>query len=258
MSTQGSFIIRKSGIDKEQIILHDAYPDGIGYDVIDLIKTTNIHALYACMSDTREEDTDEECLFSAGRCKACVRSEEKMAARVQEKLFIQNSLFCEYAYVIDLDQEELLFYKGGQIKPQDGNRYGIKAVQTKGAPKPYYPCRLCAVFALDYVRLVKADAIIGKIKAAEKAETVTRWTLADIIEQELETDDFGEDKKAVCGYIRDIGSRLSAMVNLASSICVTNQKQIRELKYMCAEIAQMVDTLKERMEIMIPGKESEE
>lgn len=258
MSTQGSFIIRKSGVDKEQIILHDAYPDGIGYDVIDLIKTTNLPVLYACMSDPWEEETDEECLFSAELCKACVRSKEKMAARVRENLFIKNSLFCEYAYVIDLDQEELLFYKGGQTKPQEGNRYGTEAIQTKGALKPYYPCRLCAAFALDYVHLIKADAIIGKVKAAEKAETVTRWTLADIFEQELEADDFGEDKKAVCGYMRDVGSRLSAMVNLASSICVTNKKQIRNLKNMCAEIAQMVDTLKERMEIMIPEKESEE
>ena len=42
MSTRGSFILHKKGTDKELKIRHDAYPDGVGLDIVELIKTVDI------------------------------------------------------------------------------------------------------------------------------------------------------------------------------------------------------------------------
>jgi len=50
--------------------------------------------------------------------------------------FPKDSLFCEYAYIINLDTEEIEFYKGFQEKPQKGNRFGTKS------DRGYYPCRM--------------------------------------------------------------------------------------------------------------------
>lgn len=56
--------------------------------------------------------------------------------------FIRDSLFCEYAYVINLDTMKLEFYCGFQHKPQFGNRFGTSSVDG------YYPSRLVGIFSL--------------------------------------------------------------------------------------------------------------
>ena len=60
--------------------------------------------------------------------------------------FIYDSLFCEYAYIINLDTMKLEFYDGFQDKPQIGNRYGAEPNEDG-----YYPCRLVCVFDLQSI-----------------------------------------------------------------------------------------------------------
>ena len=52
MSTRGNFILRKKCTDKELKIRHDAYPDGVGLDIVELIKTVDIKVLYDKISRT--------------------------------------------------------------------------------------------------------------------------------------------------------------------------------------------------------------
>lgn len=55
--------------------------------------------------------------------------------------FIKDSLFCEWAYVINLDDEVLEVYKGFQEK-SDKNRYYDPSVETE----EYKNCRLVATY----------------------------------------------------------------------------------------------------------------
>ncbi|MBR2810525.1 MAG: hypothetical protein IKD69_04015 [Solobacterium sp.] len=48
--------------------------------------------------------------------------------------FIQDSLFREYARVIDLDENRLLFHVSFQKTPQEDNRYGCSPDENG-----YYP-----------------------------------------------------------------------------------------------------------------------
>ncbi|MGN6103520.1 MAG: hypothetical protein ACTHU0_00205 [Kofleriaceae bacterium] len=59
--------------------------------------------------------------------------------------FAGNSLFCEYAYVVDLDNRTFEVFKGFNQHPlQEGERF------ANLAPKDdYYPVRLLALFSLD-------------------------------------------------------------------------------------------------------------
>jgi len=61
--------------------------------------------------------------------------------------FIKNSLFCEWAYIINLDSKELEIYKGFQKEPNN-NRYSIDAPSDRG----YYNCKLLMSISLDVAR----------------------------------------------------------------------------------------------------------
>lgn len=61
--------------------------------------------------------------------------------------FIKDSLFCEYAYIINLDTMKLEFYDGFQKKEQPNNRFGVKPNKDG-----YYPSRLVGVFDLEDIK----------------------------------------------------------------------------------------------------------
>ena len=72
MSTRGSFMICRDGACKEMVIRYDAYPQGAGMDVVDLIKTKDLKVLYESMRIDREcgesaADFSYECCKAGGR-----------------------------------------------------------------------------------------------------------------------------------------------------------------------------------------------
>lgn len=76
-----------------------------------------------------------------------------------EIAFAQNSLFCEYAYVIDLDAKpagRLEFYRGFNKAPvPEGQRFAGKAEPMDGG---YYAVRMAAAYPLDRLPTV-ADLV---------------------------------------------------------------------------------------------------
>ena len=106
MSTRGSFILRKNGEDKELYICCDAYPDGAGREVVELIRSTNLSVL-----DDLLCPGDDGADYSPDLCKNAVSRLTPYEYRRMDNLFIRDSLMCEYAYVIDLDDRKLFFYK---------------------------------------------------------------------------------------------------------------------------------------------------
>lgn len=67
--------------------------------------------------------------------------------------FLKDSLFCEYAYIINLDDETLEFYKGFNTEPNQEGRYaksdGEKPYQD--ADYRYYGVRLVGTAPLDAI-----------------------------------------------------------------------------------------------------------
>ena len=107
MSTQGVLIIQKNGKEKPMHILYDAYPEGAGVDIADLIKTTDLDVLFECLTEYDEWDMPrqeknkypaEPVPFSYGACRIAVKQRKWLwiSPGAQDK--ICDSLFCEYVF----------------------------------------------------------------------------------------------------------------------------------------------------------------
>ena len=148
MSTRGEFRIRKDGQEKAMYIARDAYPDYSGDRIVKLlrdIREKGIEKLFDLMISPENANVDGQD-FSSKACKLAVMMQRPIECYGYGSCFINNSLFCEHAYVFNLDDHVLEYYKGGQKEPQKDNRYGEKPAMGE-----YYPCRLCAVFSFDYI-----------------------------------------------------------------------------------------------------------
>ena len=198
MGTRGLYGVRKNGVDKCTYNHFDSYPSGLGNDVVKFCANNTVENLnkffdniilvlensipteiqikecqkagYVDLSVSTQSNEDWYCLLRnlQGNFKEyqkCIDSNSKiyMTDGID---FIQDSLFCEYAYIINLDDEVLEFYEGFQKEPQVGNRYGTK--EDRG----YYPCKLALTIPLDEIDDV--DRIVKKMEygSEEVAETM--------------------------------------------------------------------------------------
>ncbi|HEY4755766.1 MAG TPA: hypothetical protein VIH28_06915 [Ignavibacteriaceae bacterium] len=104
---------------------------------------------------------------------------EIMSGKVEHMLdgtnFIKDSLFCEYAYVIDLDKMVLELYKGFQKEPQKGNRFGEKLAKGEDT---YYPCKKVGEIALKGIFDKSSNKNAVENKAIDK--------MLEIYKQEVE------------------------------------------------------------------------
>jgi hypothetical protein len=84
--------------------------------------------------------------------------------------FAADSLFCEWAYVVDLDAEVLEIYKGFQTKKHSRGRFAsLKIEDDRHRDTKYYPVKL--VKKLPFRNIAKAfGTFVAKFEAAKDAE----------------------------------------------------------------------------------------
>lgn len=63
--------------------------------------------------------------------------------------FIKDSLFCEHAYILDLNTGLLEYYIGYQTEPDDDNRYGTEC------DGKYYPCKCIAKYDVKDINITE-------------------------------------------------------------------------------------------------------
>lgn len=76
--------------------------------------------------------------------------------------FIKDSLFCEYAYVIDLDEGTLEAYKGFNREPVPAGQRFSDIEKNDGE---YYPCKLAGKWKLN--KLPSKDEFLQKLEPQE-------------------------------------------------------------------------------------------
>jgi len=168
MGTRGLYGFRKNGIDKTTYNHYDSYPDYLGAMIVKFCKETSIEEMNEIFDRIVLVDEDSkptkqqiaECMdyYDSDVSKQtpedwyCLLREAQGAPdayknglkyMIDNHDFIKNSLFCEYAYIIDLDTNILEFYVGFQTVPTILNRYGTEKDGN------YYPCKMVSFYPID-------------------------------------------------------------------------------------------------------------
>lgn len=170
MGTRGLYGFRKNGMDKLTYNHYDSYPSYLGEIMVEFCKTTSIKEMNDIFDrivlveedDAPTETQIAECIeYYSGDVSRripedwyCLLKETQgnpnvykhgLKYMIDHHEFIKDSLFCEYAYIINLDHECLEFWVGFQMKPDEDNRYGMVMEIEDG----YYPCKMIAEYPLD-------------------------------------------------------------------------------------------------------------
>lgn len=132
MGTRGAIGFCKNGVDKITYNHYDSYPSGLGNNVVDFIKSTTIKEMSEVFDKIvliKDNEVDYKALRDyQGDLSAYKRGITRM---INNATFMQDSLFCEWAYIINLDTNKLEVYKGfNQVK--SNNRYQPKYANGQG------------------------------------------------------------------------------------------------------------------------------
>lgn len=173
MSTRGLMGFRIEGKDKLTYNHSDSYPEGLGNDLVGALigadgLLKDLDGLYAKAKALRvikgnkpatKEDiakygkhlsegvstgkpTEWYCLLR--NLQGDLRGTLDAGIMIDGKNFIKESLFCEWAYIINLDAFTFEVYKGFQDKPHKAGRYAKAKPYTSGSGTKYYACALVA------------------------------------------------------------------------------------------------------------------
>ena len=183
MSTRGACGFHKNGVDKITYNHFDSYPGCLGVNILDFInKTTDeeLNKIYDNVILVEEDskptkDQIKECEKwsdltvgeqSCSNWYCLLRKSQGNLETYKDGLkyminssdFLKDSLFCEYAYVINLDTNELEFYIGGQ-HINSRNRYHLTKEEKENAYEKYYNCKLVKTFPLNVIRKYRDDVL---------------------------------------------------------------------------------------------------
>jgi len=203
MGTRGLWGFYYKKKDKLTYNHFDSYPTGLGQTIKEFIGSHSIQELKKIASKIRVVDGDNTptpaqirecnkftnlsvskqnikewyCLLrdSQGEPESYVKG--KLRYMIDSKAFIKDSLFCEYAYIINLDTKKLEIYLGFQKKPQD-NRYKMTKKEIQKLEEKhkedkltlYYNCKLWLEVPLKEVKDLNIKKLEKDLNKEEEEE----------------------------------------------------------------------------------------
>ena len=193
MGTRGAVGFRANKQDKVTYNHFDSYPSGLGSDVISFIRSHSFEDIQKAaqniqMVDTSIEPTPQQIKDCAPWTDLSVSNQSTsdwycllrsaqgdLGAYVQglkymndSKGFLLNSLFCEYAYIINVDTKQLEFYTGFNKKARKTKgRYADKQPEDS-RPDSYYGVALLWKIDLNDILSASDEEVSAMIKKMDK------------------------------------------------------------------------------------------
>lgn len=159
MGTRGLCGFRVDGQDKLMYNHSDSYPSGLGVDVFNFVRGLKSvkEAAAKARSIVLLEETDEN--YSKYRAMQGDLAEMlRSGVMLDGHEFALDSLFCEWAYILDFDQNVLEVYRGF-VKKQGTGRYDKTPRDEK---KEFFGIHLLRTLSFDTVKALTEEDL-GKL-----------------------------------------------------------------------------------------------
>lgn len=168
MSTRGCWGFRIDGQDKLTYNHSDSYPEWLGNHLIKELRLSDKFEIREMVEKLRvvdhdsapsKKDIEKLSCYHNGHVSTGKKTEWYSLLRhtqgslkktltagviIDSKEFIKDSLFCEWAYIINLDDNVFEIYKGAQTQKHDSGRYA-----NCQSTKDYYACALVRKYTLN-------------------------------------------------------------------------------------------------------------
>lgn len=209
MGTRGVWGFRLDEKDKVTYNHWDSYPEGLGNTVMTFVKRTNPAALHAIAKriilvdehgkpgpshikiyrqffDSQvgsQKLEDWYCLLRGIQGRPEMYWDLKVRHMIDNHLFLGESLFCEWAYIINLDSGLLEVYEGCNAQDHHssikGSRREVKKTgrywdmgrqESAGGDRTYYGVALIDEIGLEYIRGWDEKEIAEKCSTLQKED----------------------------------------------------------------------------------------
>ena len=194
MGTRGAYGLRKDGEDKITYNHSDSYPGSLGAAIAGFIRTTSVGEMKKIFDKLIMVDDGDspaprtaklylESLNSSvgggpkltwynylrgGQGNLSFYKDKKHIHMIDSHEFIKDSLFCEYAYIINLDTEHLEFYTGFNKNINANGRYA--KLHSQDRDSDYLGVALACEISLARIINDADSEIVSLMTAAEPKE----------------------------------------------------------------------------------------
>jgi hypothetical protein len=205
MGTRGAWGFRVEGRDKVTYNHWDSYPTGLGLQVMKFVhalSTPELEAIgkkiilvdekgkptaaqikqYLPVADTgvgEQKLTDWYCLLRGLQFHPENYRVKTIKHMIDSHTFLGESLWCEWAYIINIESGKLEFYEGGNVEDirngresvvnKNGRYWNLGRYQA-GSGALYYGVGLIAEFGLSEIRAMNEEQMTAKCKELERAD----------------------------------------------------------------------------------------
>ena len=201
MGTPGAFGVRCDSVDRLSYNHCDSYPSGLGAQLLTQVRGANLDDWrekarklvgvdgasaaipteadieqlkpFTDLSVSERKPTDWYCLFR--KLQGDIPETLKLGRYLRAEEFLADSLFCEWVYVVNLDENQFEIYKGYQLDPHSSGRYATKEPSMRkedGEVGTYYPVALYCTLSLQEVQgeAMLVEDTMNKLEVFEELE----------------------------------------------------------------------------------------
>lgn len=167
MGTRGACGFRIGGVDKVMYNGHDSYPDWLGKEILEFIQKRELNDICSFAEKIvlvdRDEKIDGQTLdyilqeYEGQLGKMYDKKEYRM---ISSSNFLKDSLFCEWAYIINIDEKILEVYRGFNKNKSNPGRYS----KYKDDDNGYYGVVLIRTYPLEEIKDLKNGEVIKELE----------------------------------------------------------------------------------------------